>query len=161
APARACTDIRSRRRRGSSPAPIPAHGRLFRRSPSQSRSSVGPAEREFVDVQVADFPLERLARNAELRRRAARAGYPSLRLLERRFDQHLLTVGQGGYGRAVRWRARLAREPRLIDHERLALTQDDRTLDHVLELAHVARPVVGREPLQGLLLDIAAALPRL
>src|SRR5258706_13423031 len=44
--------------------------------------SVGPPEREFVDPQVADFPLERLARNAELRRGAARAGDPSLRFRE-------------------------------------------------------------------------------
>src|SRR4051812_30355951 len=36
------------------------------------------AKGEFVDFQVADFPLERLARNAQLRRRAARAGDPSL-----------------------------------------------------------------------------------
>src|SRR6266699_538968 len=121
----------------------------------------GPSEGEFVDVQVADFPLERLARNAELRRRAARAGNPAERLLERGFDQGLLTVRQGGHGRAVRRLALLAREPRLIDHERLPLTQHDGTLDHVLELAHVARPVVGREPLQGLLLNIADDLPRL
>src|SRR6266516_7798417 len=121
----------------------------------------GPSEGEFVDVQVADFPLERLARNAELRRRAVRAGNPAERLLERGFDQRLLTVRQGGHGRAVRRLALLAREPRLIDHQRLALTQHDGTLDHVLELAHVARPVVGREPLQGLLVNIADDLPRL
>src|SRR6266702_511818 len=98
----------------------------------------GPSEGEFVDVQVADFPLERLARNAELRRRAARAGNPAERLLERGFDQGPLTVRQGGHGRAVRRLALLAREPRLIDHERLPLTQHDGTLDHVLELAYVA-----------------------
>src|SRR6266853_5497766 len=126
-------------------------------------TSLGPPECEFVDLQRADFPLERLARNAELRRRAARAGNPAVRFLERGFDQRLLTVSQGGHARAVRRRALPAREPRLIDHERLAppLTQHDGTLDHVLELAHVARPVVGREPLHGLLLDIADGLPRL
>src|SRR3989440_333239 len=120
-------------------------------------------EGEFVDAQVADFPLERLARNAELRGRAARAGNASLRLSERGFDQRLLTVGQGGHGCAVRRLALLAREPRVIDHQRLALTltQHDGTLDHVLQLAYVARPVVSREPLHGLLLDIADGLPRL
>src|SRR6266566_2910658 len=127
------------------------------------RARLAFSEGQFVDLQSADLPLEVLARNAELRRRTERAGNPAVRLLERGFDQRLLTVGQGGHGRAVRRFARLVREPRLIDHERLAppLTQHDGALDHVLELAHVARPVVGREPLQGLLLDIADGLPRL
>src|SRR3989442_6159483 len=126
-------------------------------------SSFGPSEGELVDLQVADLPLERLAWNAQLRRRAARAGHPALRRLERGFDQRLFTVGQGGQGRAVRRRARRTREPRLIDHERLGppLTPHDGTFDHVLDLAHVAWPALGRKPLQRLLLHVPDGLSRL
>src|SRR5439155_14718649 len=40
-------------------------------------------------------------------------------------------------------------------------TQHDATPDHLLELAHVPRPVVGREPLHGFFLLFAVAFPRL
>src|SRR6185312_4438142 len=62
------------------------------------------------------------------------------------------------HGRDVRRLALLPRKPRLIDRERLALAQHDSTLDYVLELAHVARPVIGLQQLQRRLLDIADAL---
>src|SRR6266851_4550684 len=95
-------------------------------------------EGKFVDVQVANLPLERLARNAELGRRAARAGNPSLSFRERGLDQRLLTARQGRHGRAARCVALLPREPRCFDRERLALTQHNGTFDHVLELTHVS-----------------------
>src|SRR6266699_4162498 len=42
----------------------------------------------------------------------------------------------------------IAREPRLIHGECVAIEQDHSTLDHILELADVAWPVVGLEQRQ-------------
>src|SRR5258708_26295011 len=46
------------------------------------------------------------------------------------------------------------REPRLVDPERVAAAKDHRSLDDVLQLANIARPVVGLAQLQGLLVDL-------
>src|SRR2546430_13425715 len=54
--------------------------------------------------------------------------------------------------------ARVSLEPRRIDGKGLALAQDHGALDHVLQLAHVPRPVVGLQQLQRLLSDGADPL---
>src|SRR6185436_3133325 len=71
------------------------------------------AEGQLVDLQVTDFPLERLTRNAALRRRAARAGDPAARLFERGFDHRLFAVRQRP-GCTAGGRATFLREPRLL-----------------------------------------------
>src|SRR5260221_14666800 len=65
-------------------------------------------EGELVDFQVANFPVERLARNAEPGGRAAGASNPAVGLPKRRFDQHLLAVVQASDGRSIRPLTRLA-----------------------------------------------------
>src|ERR1700675_2841817 len=55
----------------------------------------------------------------------------------------------------------LVRQPRLIDGKGFSLYKNYRPLDHVLQLAHVARPVVSLQQLQRMLFDIANDFPYL
>src|SRR3989449_10207851 len=104
--------------------------------------------------------LERLAGNAELCRRPRGARDPSAGLRERGNDQGSLAFSERGNPApgADRRVARLSLEPRLIDGKGLALAQDHGALDHVLQLAHVPRPVVRLQQLQRLLSDGADPL---
>src|SRR5437899_13106546 len=63
-----------------------------------ARRDLAYAKRESVYVQGFDFRLERLARDAELRRRSRGAGDPSARCGERALDQFLLALGERGRG---------------------------------------------------------------
>src|SRR2546428_4026527 len=49
------------------------------------------------------------------------------------------------------------RKPGVIYRKRLTVAENHRTLDHILQLAHVARPVIGLEEVQGALVDMANA----
>src|SRR6266851_3307037 len=86
----------------------------------------------LVDPERGDLRFERLPWNSQL----ARGPDP------------LALPGQG----------RPAGEPGGIDRERIALAQDDRPLDDVLQLADVARPTVGFEQIERRLLDVADLL---
>src|SRR5712671_1760015 len=97
----------------------------------------------FVDAQRRDLRIERLTRNPELCRRAVGSGDPPSRRGQSGLD-HLsfglrldaLLLCQRGADRNA-WLARgvgVAREPRLIDGERIAVAQNHGSLDDVLEL---------------------------
>src|SRR5437016_13070965 len=134
-----------------------------RRGSAGAAGLLGYANRESVDVQAFHFRLERLARDAELRRRSQRPGDPSARCRARGPAQFLVALGERGHRP---WHARgrpgwLPLEPRLVDCEGLAVAQHHGPLDHVLQLAHVPWPVVGLKQFHRLLLDGADALPGL
>src|SRR5262245_27959259 len=83
-----------------------------------------------------------------------------MRCGERGFDQLLLTCRE----RVGETRALLAGlpasalQPRWLDCESVALTEHDRSLDHVLHLAHIARPVVGAKLRERSLVDFPYSL---
>src|SRR6266850_1280135 len=52
------------------------------------------------------------------------------------------------------------RKPGVIYRKSLPVAQNHRTLDHILQLAHVARPVIGLEQIQGALGDMSNAFAR-
>ncbi len=111
-------------------------------------------------MQGFDFRLERLAGNAERRRRTPRPGDPSVARRERRLDHPPLTLGERGH-RARRPLGRLVSflfEPGLVDCERLALAQHHGAFDHALQLAHIPWPDVAPKQLQRLLVDVADGL---
>src|SRR6267378_4359158 len=90
--------------------------------PPASRFPLLPfAKGELVDFERANLPFERLAWDAELRRRAAWAGNTSLGFCERGLDQFLLAGGERGHGSrgSIRDLAPLARKPRVVDGESL------------------------------------------
>jgi len=120
-------------------------------------------EGKLVDFERANLPFERLARDAELGRRASWAGHTAFGFFKGGLDQFLLATGESGNGprATIRGFCPLVREPRLIDGESLALDEDYRALDHVLQLPHVAGPVVGLQQLQRPLFDIANVFPQL
>src|SRR2546422_10839511 len=90
----------------------------------------------LADVGGTNSLVERPARIAELHRRAPGTRNPPLGLAQGAFN-----------GRALRPLCRdaagVALEPGRVDRKGLAVAQHHGALDDVLQLAHVAGPVVG------------------
>jgi hypothetical protein len=51
-------------------------------------------------------------------------------------------------------------EPPIVNRERIAITQNDGSLDHVLKLANIARPTVCLKQLKRLARSISELLAR-
>src|SRR5262245_45755814 len=100
--------------------------------------------------ELLDLGLERRSRNTELRSRSARPGHFAFALRQRSFDHLFLLSLQRCRERARPLAAKRGptRQPCFVDRERVAGTQDDRSLDDVLELANVAGPGVSLTQLQ-------------
>ena len=97
-----------------------------------------------------------LARKASVAA-APLARNPPLTVRQRRFDHFplLLCVHAAESSernvQLCRCAGQVGLQPGFLDRERLALAQDDRPLDDILQLANVARPGVGLQHCQGLL----------
>src|SRR3989475_9380324 len=102
-------------------------------------------EFQLIDAQRPDLGVECLARQAEVCSRARGAGDTSFGRGERRLDRGPLLLP----GRRSAFRL----QPRVVDRECFALTQHDATLDHVLQLTDIARPVVRLQECHRALLD--------
>jgi len=108
-----------------------------------------------VDAEPLDLGFERLARHTELGRRARWTGDPAAALRQRTFD-HLFFPAEQHAGKRHRRPARAGRitlEPRLVYRESIAIAQNYRPLDDVLQLANIAGSTVGLKNLQRLLVD--------
>src|SRR5467141_3806852 len=66
---------------------------------------------------------------------------------------------QGTIRRPRVWR-HYWRKPGVIYRKSLPVAQNHRSLDHILQLAHVARPVIGLKQVQGALVDMSNAFAR-
>src|SRR2546428_9025122 len=121
----------------------------------------------LVDAERRDLRIERLARNPELCRGAVGSGDPPSRCGQSGLD-HLsfgirldaLLLCQRGADRNA-WLAcgvGLAREPRLVNGERVAVAQDHGPLDDVLEFPNIPWPVVRLEERQRGPADLPDAL---
>src|SRR5712692_3257432 len=106
----------------------------------------------LVDAERADSRLQRLTRYAEHRRRPVRTRHPAPGRRERRLD--LFALSEGGV-----LCIDIPLQPRLIDREDVAVIQDHGSLDDVLQLADVSRPVVGRQELESPPVDLPDLLP--
>src|SRR5258708_10152095 len=121
----------------------------------------------LVDAERRDLRIERLTRNSELCGGAVGSGDPPSRQGQSGLD-HLslglrldaLLLYQRGADRNA-WLAcgdRVAREPRLVNGERVAVAQDHGPLDDVLEFPNVPWPVVRLEERQRGPADLPGAL---
>src|SRR6266853_1002464 len=121
----------------------------------------------LVDAERRDLRIERLTRNPELCRGAIASGDPPSRRGQSGLD-HLsfglrldaLLLCQRGADRNA-WLASgvgVAREPRLVNGERVAVAQDHGPLDNVLELPNVPWPVVRLKERQRGPADLPDAL---
>src|SRR2546425_12850336 len=131
----------------SNPRAIAARSGAGQRLPAQAckcSAFAEPLERlelVLVDVERANPGLQRLARNAQYRRRSVGPGYPALRCRQRRLD--LFPLAHAGiFGICI------PLQPSHIDGEDVAVGQNHGPLNDVLQLTHVARPVIGRQQLE-------------
>ena len=126
----------------------------------QAAESSGRSEAIPVDPQLLQLGFERLPRYSESRRRPVGAGHASERLAQRALDDLFLARGEIRRERHASARDLGPRraEPARVDGERLALTQDDGPLDHVLQLSNVPGPAILFEERQGLVADPADPL---
>jgi len=97
----------------------------------------------LFDSELFDLRFQRRRRNPEFRRSPARASDLSATLHQGRFDQALFLILERLWQwiSSIRAQWSLVRQPRLVYRKRIATAQDDRTLDNVLQLANVARPL--------------------
>src|SRR6267378_5644167 len=113
----------------------------------------------LVDSESCNLGIQSLPGNPEFRRGPEWAGDAAFRHPQRRFDHLSLLVGQGGVQGLRVWRPRRNMlEPGLVDRERVALAEDDGPLDHVLQLANIARPTVRLEQIERRFRDAIALL---
>ena len=63
--------------------------------------------------------------------------------------------------RALAAEAVISRQPRLVDGERLPVSQDHSALNDVLKLANISRPVVGAQQLESPSVDVSDLLSHL
>src|SRR5438132_3715754 len=112
----------------------------------------GRLEAVPLDSQLFDLRFERLPGYAQLGRSTGGPPDDTLRLSERvldRFSFMFDKVSDQGTTRRKRvWRHHW-RKPGVIYCKGLPVAQNHRTLDHILQLAHVARPVIGLKSVQG------------
>src|SRR5262249_46786443 len=111
----------------------------------------------LANPQCPDPALERGRRDPELRRRARRPGDAAPAFGECRLDD--LSLGAWllweGRRRGDSWRppARISGKPRWLDGKHATGAQDHGSLDDVLQLADVPRPIVGLQQVERLLVD--------
>src|SRR6266446_3563219 len=121
----------------------------------------------LVDTERRDLRIERLTRNPELCRGAMASGDPPSRRgqsgldhlsLRLRLDALLLCPRGADRNTWLTCGVRVAREPRVVNGERVAVAQDHGSLDDVLELPNVPWPVVRLEERQRGPADLPDAL---
>ena len=120
----------------------------------------GRLEAVPLDSQLFDLRFERLPGYTQLGRSTGGTPDNALRLSECVLDHFSFMFDkvsdQGTTRRNRVWRHHGCK-PGVIDRKRLPVAQNHRTLDYILQLAHVARPVIGLEQVQGALVDMSNA----
>src|ERR1700681_2174232 len=116
-----------------------------------------PVESEFSNLCV-----KRLSRDAQFRGGARGTRDQALRIAQRTFNHCLLSFRKVR-GQQSRGRSHLgsrARKPGFIYKEGLPFRQNHRSLDYVLQLADVSRPIIRVEEFHSLLVYVSNLLAR-
>ena len=130
----------------------------------------GLAERESLlpDLQLLDASVQGRRRQSEPDRRSSRPGNPSAALSEGRLDHlplELSIVITAGVVRLLFAMAKLETrnrwQPQAIDAEYVVGTQYHGSLDHVLQLADITRPLVVVKEVQCLFVNACKYSPYL
>src|SRR5215831_20307468 len=104
-----------------------------------------------IDAQARDLGFECLPGNSKLGRRPGGTCDPTTAGGERRINHFLFPIPiQSSEAFPLpalpgRWRRQGSFQPRLVDGERVAVAENDGSLDDILQLSNVAGPVVGLE----------------
>src|SRR5262249_32396792 len=101
------------------------------------------AEAVLVDSEGLDLGFEGRAGNTQACRRSGWSEYPTAARAQRLFDDRLLVSGERAGQCGVAGRRRSGRQPALVDREFVGVTDDDGSLDDVLQLPHVPGPRGG------------------
>src|SRR5947208_983480 len=123
----------------------------------------GRLEPMLVDAQASYLRLERRARDPEAGCGAGRAGDPAATFGQGRFNHFPFLVcersGQGsGAGAPCQG---LVLQPAFVHRKRIAVAQNRRSLDDVLQFADISRPGVSLQQLERRLFDSADIFPGL
>src|SRR5579863_4529765 len=116
----------------------------------------------LVDLERPDLGIQCLARDPELGCGAGWPGDSAVRASQGSFDNFFLTLHERATKRSARCRHTcwLSDQPGLVYRERLGFAKHDGALDHVLELANIAWPVVRLKASHGCLVNVANAFAR-
>src|SRR3954467_1554687 len=129
-------------------------------SAKAERSARGTPELMLVDAQSRDLRLQRLTGHAQPGGSARWAPYTAAGLRQSTLDHLSFEVRRCRHERtrSSGLPVRLDDQPTLVDGEYVAIAQDDRPLDDVLELSHVAGPVVRLKQREGILAHVSDCL---
>src|SRR5882757_4013058 len=106
----------------------------------------------LVDLERLDLRLHRGSRNTQFGSCARGPVHPSSAFAEGRLDDGLLLrrrPSQNVEPTVLLGCDRLSRQPTLIDGETLGFTHDNRSLNHVLQFANIARPGVRLKQIEA------------
>src|SRR5262245_2992602 len=114
-------------------------------------------ELAFAYVQRLYFVFERGSRDVETGSGSRRSRDPAAALGQCRFDDlpftPRVTLNGSRWSCPSGWLRRLRGQPEFVDSEHTARAQNHRSLDHILQLTDVARPIVRLQQVQRLLVD--------
>src|ERR1700733_4463711 len=118
-------------------------------------------EAVFVDLQRRNFRFQGRSMNPQFCSRSCRSGYPPLAFAQSSLNDLFLLGSEpprkfnlDHWFRCESW----SRKPTLIDCETLGFTYNDRTLNHVLQLANIARPGIRLQQIKALLTNCLKVL---
>ena len=126
-----------------------------------SSSSVATRKRFLLilNARIFDSSVER--GNAEPLRRPRWSEHPSATRPQRVLDDRLLVSGERAGQRKWALDRRSGGQPALVDREFVGVAHDHRPLNHVLQLAHIARPRIRPQVIERPLVDAPDRLARL